>query len=86
MSAESDHNVEEQESHVIRLLTEDGKPTDASSMSRGVFGANVGLERLLNLFKDNGIQGTFNIPSHTIEVGQELAKRLCYASSDDPAL
>ena len=45
----------------------DGKQPDASTMSRGLFGANVGLDRLLKFFDKHNIKGTFNIPSHTIE-------------------
>lgn len=44
-----------------------GKTTDVSSISRGLFGANVGLDRLLEFFERHGIKGTFNIPSHTLE-------------------
>lgn len=49
------------------FCTGNGKPIDSSSLSRGLFGANVGLERLLKFFRKNNIKATFNIPSHTIE-------------------
>jgi len=49
------------------FCTGDGSPTDSSSLSRGLFGANVGLARLLKLFDRHGVKATFNIPAHTIE-------------------
>ena len=48
-------------------LPSNGKPVDATSLSRGLFGANVGLTRLLAFFHKHDIKGTFNIPSHSIE-------------------
>lgn len=49
------------------LGTYGGKKSDVSSISCGLSGANVGLERLLQLFEKHGIKGTFNIPGHTLE-------------------
>lgn len=59
------------------LCTGTGKPDDATSLSRGLFGANVGLDRLLKFFKTHGdIKATFNIPSHTIETFPERVAKV----------
>lgn len=55
----------------------DGSLTDATSISRGIFGANVGLDRLLDFFRRNSkIKATFNIPSHTIESFPEQVAKI----------
>ena len=58
------------------INTGDGSKMDSTSLSRGVFGATIGLDRLLAFFRRNGnINATFNIPSHTIEsFPEQMAK------------
>jgi peptidoglycan/xylan/chitin deacetylase (PgdA/CDA1 family) len=46
-----------------------------SFMSRGEFGAVVGMPRLLNLFKKYGVKTTFFTPGHTLETFPEVIKR-----------
>lgn len=63
--------------------------TSPSYLSRGEFGAEVGVPRLLRLFKDFEIKATFCTPSHTmmtfpsrifeiLEAGHEIASHGCY--------
>ena len=42
------------------------KQTSPSFMSRGEFGAEVGIPRLIDLFLNYGVKGTFCTPVHTI--------------------
>jgi hypothetical protein len=49
------------------IQSDPANSTDVSSISRGLFGANVGLDRLLALFEKHDIKATMNIPSHTLE-------------------
>lgn len=46
-----------------------------SFMSRGEFGAEVGMPRILNLFKRENIKSTFFIPAHTIDTFPEICKK-----------
>ncbi len=45
-------------------------------MSRGEFGAQVGVPRLLKLFKENNIKTTFFIPGHTVDTFPEIIKAI----------
>lgn len=47
-----------------------------SFMSRGEFGAQVGVPRLLKLFKENNIKTTFFIPGHTVDTFPEIIKAI----------
>lgn len=49
------------------LNTTDGSPANPTNVSRGIFGATTGLERLLTLFKRHNITATFFVPGHTLE-------------------
>ncbi|MDF3218272.1 polysaccharide deacetylase [Mesorhizobium sp. M7A.F.Ca.CA.001.09.2.1] len=51
------------------------RPTP-SAMSRGEFGAAVGVPRLLDLFKREGIRSTFFTPAHTVDTFPEVSKRI----------
>lgn len=46
-----------------------------SYMSRGEFGAEVGMPRILELFKRKDIKSTFFIPAHTIDTFPEICKK-----------
>lgn len=46
-----------------------------SFMSRGEFGAEVGMPRILNLFKRENIKSTFFIPAHTIDTFPDICKK-----------
>jgi peptidoglycan-N-acetylglucosamine deacetylase len=63
--------------------------TSPSYLSRGEFGAEVGVPRLLNLFQRYGVQGTWCTPAHSmetfpaafasiLEAGQEVAAHGCF--------
>ncbi|THY67821.1 glucose 1-dehydrogenase [Aureobasidium pullulans] len=57
------------------INTKDGTPQNGTNVSRGIFGATVGLERLLKLFNKHNIKATFFTPAHTIEsFPKQLAK------------
>ncbi|THV86958.1 glucose 1-dehydrogenase [Aureobasidium pullulans] len=57
------------------INTKDGTPQNGTNVSRGIFGATVGLERLLKLFNKHDIKATFFTPAHTIEsFPEQLAK------------
>ena len=64
------------------LNTGNGSQPDASSMSRGLFGANVGLDRLLKFFDKHQIKGTFNIPSHTVESFPDQVRKVVDAGHE----
>ena len=49
------------------LNTTDGSPANPTNISRGIFGATTGLERLLSLFARHSIKATFFTPAHTLE-------------------
>ncbi|MFB6087974.1 MAG: polysaccharide deacetylase [Haloarculaceae archaeon] len=42
--------------------------------SRGVFGAEVGAPRLLDLFDDHGVDATWFVPGHTVESFPEVVE------------
>jgi len=50
----------------IRLNTTTGKAANAGDVSRGIFGANVGTDRLLKFFDDQHIKASWYMPSHSI--------------------
>lgn len=49
------------------LNTTDGSPANPTNLSRGIFGATTGLDRLLALFTRHKITATFFVPGHTLE-------------------
>jgi len=57
------------------INTQDGSPQNPTNVSRGIFGATVGIDRLLKLYKKYDIMATFFSPAHTIEsFPKQLAK------------
>ncbi|EPQ51267.1 polysaccharide deacetylase family protein [Gloeophyllum trabeum ATCC 11539] len=57
------------------INTRNGQKADATNVSRGVFGATVGVDRLLKLFDKYQIKGTWFAPAHSIEsFPKQLAK------------
>ncbi|KAJ5376291.1 hypothetical protein N7509_013177 [Penicillium cosmopolitanum] len=44
-----------------------GDPAGPTDVSRGVFGATVGIDRILKLFNKYGIKGTWFVPGHSVE-------------------
>ncbi len=49
------------------LNSTDGTPADVTNMSRGVFGATVGTDRLLKMLDKYNIKASWFIPAHSIE-------------------
>jgi peptidoglycan/xylan/chitin deacetylase (PgdA/CDA1 family) len=49
------------------LNTTDGTSPTQTNISRGIFGATTGLDRLLSLFARHNITATFFVPGHTLE-------------------
>ena len=49
------------------LNTKDGSPVDQTNISRGIFGATVGVDRLLKLFEKHSIKASWYVPGHTLE-------------------
>lgn len=58
-----------------RINTRDGSPANPTDVSRGIFGATVGIDRLLKLWDKFGIKTTWFVPAHSIEsFPEQLAK------------
>lgn len=51
----------------LRINTRDGKPANPTDVSRGVFGATVGIDRLLKLWDKYNIKATWFAPAHSVE-------------------
>lgn len=49
------------------LNTRDGTAVDVTNISRGVFGATVGTDRLLKLLDKYNIKASWYVPAHTLE-------------------
>ncbi|KAK5702158.1 hypothetical protein LTR17_022585 [Elasticomyces elasticus] len=57
------------------INTTDGAPQNPTNVSRGVYGATVGIDRLLKLWDKYNIIATFFTPAHSIEsFPKQLAK------------
>lgn len=59
-----------------------GGEDSPNDISRGVFGAEVGTPRILNLLKKYGITGSFYIPGHTIESFPDIMKKVAEAGHE----
>jgi peptidoglycan/xylan/chitin deacetylase (PgdA/CDA1 family) len=49
------------------INTQIGLKADVTNISRGVFGATVGVDRLLKLFDKYNIKASWYVPGHSIE-------------------
>ncbi|RDW72223.1 glucose 1-dehydrogenase [Coleophoma crateriformis] len=57
------------------INTKTGAPANPTDVSRGIFGATVGIDRLLKLWEKFGIKTTWFVPAHSIEsFPEQLAK------------
>ncbi len=56
--------------------------TSPTPISRGEFGADVGVPRILALLKEYGIRGTFYIPGHTLETYPDCCRRIADAGHE----
>jgi peptidoglycan/xylan/chitin deacetylase (PgdA/CDA1 family) len=52
------------------------KATSATPLSRGEFGARVGLPRVLDLLAEKGVPATFFTPAHTVAAFPNEARRI----------
>ncbi|CAG5178656.1 uncharacterized protein ALTATR162_LOCUS8810 [Alternaria atra] len=52
---------------MLRLNTKTGAPANPTDLSRGVFGATVGIDRLLKLWDKYNIKATWFVPAHSAE-------------------
>lgn len=60
---------------IFRINTRTGDPANPTDVSRGIFGATVGIDRLLRLWDKYGIKTTWFVPAHSIEsFPKQLAK------------
>ncbi|MFN8186006.1 MAG: polysaccharide deacetylase [Gaiellales bacterium] len=53
-----------------------------TAMSRGEFGARVGVPRILDLLEREGIPASFFIPGHTVDSFPDLARRIADAGHE----
>ncbi|KAL5001341.1 hypothetical protein BDV10DRAFT_199220 [Aspergillus recurvatus] len=49
------------------INTRDGSPANPTEVSRGIFGATVGIDRLLKLWEKYNIKATWFVPGHSLE-------------------
>ena len=49
------------------LNTQNGSAADLANISRGVFGATVGTDRLLKMLDKYNIKASWYVPAHSIE-------------------
>lgn len=49
------------------INTVDGSSQNPTNVSRGVYGATVGIDRLLKLFDTYSIRATWFTPAHSVE-------------------
>jgi peptidoglycan/xylan/chitin deacetylase (PgdA/CDA1 family) len=58
------------------INTCDGSPQTPTNVSRGVYGATVGVDRLLKLYTKYNIKATWFTPAHTIESFPDQMKKV----------
>lgn len=59
-----------------RINTCSGAPAGPTDVSRGVFGATVGIDRILKLFDKYEIKGTWFVPGHSVESFPEQLRKV----------
>jgi peptide methionine sulfoxide reductase MsrB len=60
---------------IFRINTQTGAPANPTDVSRGIYGATVGIDRLLKLWDKYNIKTTWFVPAHSIEsFPEQLAK------------
>ncbi|MGB3312832.1 MAG: polysaccharide deacetylase [Albidovulum sp.] len=60
----------------VSLWVSTFRQTSATPVSRGEYGANVGLSRVLDLLREKGAQATFFVPAHTAASYPEQTRRI----------
>jgi peptidoglycan/xylan/chitin deacetylase (PgdA/CDA1 family) len=59
----------------FRINTKAGAPANPTDVSRGIYGATVGVDRLLKLWDKYGIKTTWFVPGHSLEsFPEQIAK------------
>jgi hypothetical protein len=58
------------------INTQNGSKADLANISRGIFGATVGTDRLLKMFDKYGIKATWFVPGHSIESFPQQMKKV----------
>lgn len=58
------------------------RTTSATPLSRGEYGARVGLERILMLLEEHGIKATFFIPGHTVRTFPGAVRQVAAAGHE----
>ncbi|KAL9091447.1 MAG: hypothetical protein Q9165_004833 [Trypethelium subeluteriae] len=53
--------------NVFWINTTDGRPQNPTNVSRGIYGATVGIDRLLKLWEKYNIKATWFTPAHTLD-------------------
>ncbi|KAL2820117.1 glucose 1-dehydrogenase [Aspergillus granulosus] len=64
------------------INSEDGSAPDLTDVSRGIFGATVGIDRLLNLLNKNNIRATWFVPGHSVESFPEPIQKIKNANHE----
>ncbi|KAF7677780.1 glucose 1-dehydrogenase [Alternaria burnsii] len=62
--------------NMLRLNTKTDAPANPTGVSRGVFGATVGIDRLLKLFDKYNIKATWFTPAHTADVFPKQIRKI----------
>jgi hypothetical protein len=52
---------------IQRINTQNGSPAGMTDVSRGIFGATVGIDRLLKLWEKYHIKASWFVPAHSVE-------------------
>lgn len=64
------------------LNTRDGAEADVANVSRGVFGATVGTDRLLKMLDKYKIKATWFTPAHTVESFPKQVRKVVEAGHE----
>ena len=59
-----------------RINTQTGAPAGGTDVSRGIFGATVGVDRLLNLWEKYDIKTSWFVPAHSVESFPKQAAKI----------
>lgn len=60
----------------VALWVSSFRQTTATPVSRGEYGANVGLGRVLSLLREKGVKATFFVPAHTAASYLDQTRRI----------
>ena len=66
----------------VSLWVSTFRQTSATPVSRGEYGANVGLGRVLDLLAEKGVKATFFVPAHTAASYPDQTRRILAAGHE----